>query len=334
MTEVGKPLVKSTIPVEKAEEGLITVKVAATGLVPADWKLRDTGPLGIADNLPVVLGCQTAGRVVSGSATLPAGSRIAFMPPFRPKFTGGLQEYALARPEYLFPVPDHVSDEQAATLAANPATAAIALFHPVFGFGIPLPGSPEASGFDYASAKVVVTGGTAIAKYFVQQARLAGVGTIVAVASPSSNAELSAYGATHVVDRHLSQDAVAGEVRAAAGEDLRFVFETYVSGDQAVAGSFFRRPGGILVVADPNGPFDLPGLTARGIVLKGFASWAELHPVFYKAWSPVFSGWLADGKIKIPPFRTVPFEADAVNEALEDVRKASSGVKYVVKIGS
>ncbi|KAF3760537.1 GroES-like protein [Cryphonectria parasitica EP155] len=334
LTEIGKPLVKSTIPVEEVEEGRVLVKNTATGLIPADYKLRDNGLGGMAEHLPIIVGCEIAGRVVTDTADLPAGTRVVYQPQFKLKLSGGLQEYAVARPDLVFRIPDHMLDEEAANLGTNPFTAAVALFDPVFGFGIPLPNSPEAKTYDFASTKVVIIGGTAVARFAVQQAHLAGIGTIIAIASPKTNADLASYGATLVIDRHLDPDEIAAQVRAAAGDDLRFVFDTYSTEDPALARSFFHKPGGFLVMASSRGPRDQVALTAKGIIVKGFRAWLEGFPELNTAWVALFNGWLADGKIKIPPFQVVPFEADAVNAALDNLKKAESGVKYVVKIAS
>lgn len=340
LVELDKPLVMSTIPVQDPEEGRVQVKISATGLLPADQKIREKGILGVADILPIVLGFEIAGRVVSApppgspsSSLLPIGTRVAFQPKFGPP-SGGLKEYASADPDLVFRIPEHISDEQAATLGCNPFTAAVALFDPVFGFGIPLPSTPETEAFNYASTKIVIVGGTAIAKFTVQQARLVGVGTIVAIASPSSLAELTSYGATHGVDRHLAPEEVTARVHAIVGDDLRFVFDTYTFGDPSLARSFFQRPEGILCMAASSGPRDQVALTAKGVIVKGFRAWMAEHLPLVKTWLPIFNGWLADGKIVIPPFQTIPFEADAVNEALDEIKKASAGVKFVVRIGA
>lgn len=343
LTEVGKPLTKSTIPIDAVPEGRVLVKVSATGLMPCDWKVRDTGALGVAENLPAVLGSGAAGRVMSSSSSsssssngtreLPIGTRIVFMPVLHPYLIGGLKEYATADPRYVLRVPQHVTDEEAATLAGNPFTAAIALFDPVFGFGIPLPSTAK-SGFDYAGTKLVVIGGTSLARFAVQQARLVGVGTIVVVASPASLPEFTAYGATHVVSRQLDASEIEARVREVVGDDLRFVFDTYNAGDSPLARSFFHHPGGILVMASSYGPRDQPALTAKGIVVKGFKAFFDMHPELAAAWVPVFERWLEAGEIKIPPFKAFPLEADAVNRALDEVKEAGTGVKYVVRVAT
>lgn len=356
LTEANKPLVKSTIPVEDPGEGLVQVKISATSLSPADYKFREHGTAVLSLPLPFVLGFEIAGRVVSSppptptsssSSLLPIGTRVAFQPGFGPRYVGGLKEYAAADPALVLRVPDHISDEQAATLGSNPFTAAMALFHPDLGFGIPLPGGRPAAaetGFDYAGVRLVVLGGTAVAKFAVQQARLAGVGTIVAVASPASLEEFARYGATHGVDRHLPAGEIVAQVRAATtvgGDDdddkkPLFVFDAYNVPDTSLVPSLFagRGGGGIVVMSSPRAVRDDAALAAAGVEVRAFAAWVSQQRELADAWLPLFNGWLAEGRITVPPFRVIPLEADAVNEALDEIRKGGTGVKYVVKVGA
>lgn len=348
LTEFGKPLVKSTLPVENPAEGHVQVKISATSLVPADYKIRDHGFPGVDLPLPLVLGFEIAGRVVaspsstsSSSSPLPIGTRVAFQPSPGP-LAGGLKEYSSVDPALVIRVPGHLSDEQAATLGCNPFTAAMALFHPESGFGLPLPGSAASAGFDYAGARLVVIGGTAVAKFAVQQARLAGVGTVVAVASPASLADLAGYGATHGVDRHLHAGEIIARVRDAvhggSGGGPLFVLDAYNLPDTSFVPSLFSAcgggGGGIVVMSSPAAARDDAALAAAGAEARSFRAWYPEQRALADAWLPLFNGWLAEGRIAVPPFQVIPLEAGAVNEALQEIKKGGVGVKYVVRIGA
>lgn len=399
LPETGKPLIRTTIPIEQIDSTVtaananandekdygerIQIKVAATGLIPADYKFRTMNIPGMGFSLPYILGCEISGTVVSSPSPSPSSSSSKYYPPgtrigtlasfTNGKINGGLQEYTTAYADWVFRIPDHITDEQAATLACNPFVGGVALFDPVFGFGIPLPqretsassfsSSPESEKFDYASTKIVIIGGTSITKYAVQQARIAGIGTIICIASPKTNRELlDVYGATHVVDRGLPLEEIVAAVRGIVGGDdgegegLRFVFDTYTMGDPVLARALFpsleknkkktknqyrhQQPGQrILTMASLFGAVDIPALTAKGIIVKGFRAWLgpyddELQVPIAREWLALFEQWLAEGKIVVPPFKTVPFEAEAVNTALDAIEKAQSGVKFVVKVAS
>jgi NADPH2:quinone reductase len=97
---------------------------------------------------------------------------------------GGLQEYTIINGLYTAAVPSSISDDEAALYPINAVTSAMSLFSSA-GFGWPFPGTPEAASFDYTSQKVVIIGGgTNTGKLAIQFARLAGIGTIIAIASP------------------------------------------------------------------------------------------------------------------------------------------------------
>ncbi|KAJ9156041.1 hypothetical protein NKR23_g1412 [Pleurostoma richardsiae] len=338
LREIGKPLTKTSLTIPKPEEHEVLVRVSATGLTPLDWKLRDVGVLGIGQRLPAVMGLEISGRVVgygssaAASSGLPAiGSRIILQPKIRPHLAGGLEEYTLANPKFTIPIPPNVTEQEAATLGINPLTAAIALFHSS-GFGLPFPGTPESQSFDYRGVKlVIIGGGTSVAKFTIQQARIAGIGTIIAIASPSSFHKVLSYGATHTINRHSSD--ITTQVHSIVGDDLKYVFDTISFGHPKQAISFFQQKGGVVCMASSSGLRDQVELDERGITVKGFHSGFENVPDLFPLYSTALQRWLSDGSLNVPPFQTIPsLDADLVNKALDDVKQGRSGVKYVVNV--
>ena len=100
----------------------------------------------------------------------------------------------------------------------NAITSFAALFHPEW-FAFPAPLSPEAGTFNFASQKIVIIGaGSNVGKFGIQWAKVAGIGTIIAVASLSHEEELKDMGATHVIDRHASS-LVPDIQKIAGGKD-------------------------------------------------------------------------------------------------------------------
>ena len=89
---------------------------------------------------------------------------------------------------------------------------------------IPAPWSPEAETFDYQKSTLLIIGGGSFAgRYATQLAKLAGIGRIVVVGG--SQEVLEGYGATHVLDRHGTQDAVLESIRAIVGDDLIYAYD-------------------------------------------------------------------------------------------------------------
>jgi len=175
----------------------------------------------IADHLPYILGSNIAGTVQSPTAKYSIGQHI-YGPgnPLAPVPNySGLQEYALLNISNSAPVPAGVTDDEAATLPINAVTVFAGLFHSTH-LAFPPPWSPDARSFDYSKATLVVIGaGSNCGRLALQFAKSVGIGTIVGTASLANEKELKEFGATHVIDRHLSRDDVVREVRGILGGD-------------------------------------------------------------------------------------------------------------------
>jgi NADPH:quinone reductase-like Zn-dependent oxidoreductase len=161
-----------------------------------------SSPLASTD-LPRVTGVVGAGR-------RPGGQRVLFG-----SEGGTMAQYATARPEYTFPVPDGL-DDAAAAAAWNPGLSAWLLF----GWRASPGGGSIAMG-----ATVLVLGATGVTgRMAVQAARRYGAGRVVAAGrNPASLAALPALGADAVIsldqpDADLSA-ALAAEA-GAAGYDV------------------------------------------------------------------------------------------------------------------
>jgi NADPH:quinone reductase len=70
---------------------------------------------------------------------------------------------------------------------------------------------------------LIVGGGSNCGRFAVQLAKLAGITNIVVVGGSAS--ELKGYGATHVFDRHLSEDQLVNEIRTATNGKLLFALD-------------------------------------------------------------------------------------------------------------
>lgn len=128
----------------------------------------------------------------------------------------GLQEYAILQTDSIAHTPQSITDDEAATLPINIATTAITLFTD-FGFNFPAPW--EDKKFDHASEPIVLLGaGTNITRLFTRLAtKVLGMQNIIAVAGLSNKGELLEAGASRVIDRHMSEEALIAEVHKAAG---------------------------------------------------------------------------------------------------------------------
>ncbi|EXA29733.1 hypothetical protein FOVG_18814 [Fusarium oxysporum f. sp. pisi HDV247] len=345
LKSIGQPLVSSKLPVLEPDDDEALVQVHAAGLIPIDWEFRDNGILGIGGRLPAVLGFEGVGIIAKysagTSAEFPIGTRVTFKggsSHASPFVYGALQEYVPIPTRFLVAVPDGYTSEQAASLTINPYTAAVCLFHQD-GIAIPLPRSSKANSYNYSSIKIVIFGaGTNVGKFVVQLARIAGFGTIVAVASPSTFEDLKSYGATHFINRH--SQGIVGQVLEVVGDDLRYVIDATPGANAQPDRNLklFKRAGGSLVQLSVGDAFkDSTKLAAevKGVSLKRIFADYNTQPEFAADWRPLFQTWLKEGKIQVPSIQVIPnLDAGKINAALDDIKAAKSGIRYVVKVST
>ncbi|KAF5564291.1 hypothetical protein FPHYL_4794 [Fusarium phyllophilum] len=330
LKSIGQPLVPSQLPVLEPGDDEALVQIHSAGLIPIDWELRDNGILGIDDRLPAVLGFEGVGTIAKYSAgassKLPIGTRVIFKggsSHATPFVYGALQENVPTPIQFLVAVPEGYTSEQAASLTINPFTAAVCLFHEA-GISVPLPGSSKGISYAYSSIKLVIFGaGTNVGKFIVQLACIAGFWIIAAVASPSAFKDLKSYGATHVVGDGL-QYVIDASPGASAEPDRNL--------------GVFKQAGGSLVqlsVGDGFKDSSKSAAEAKGVSLKRIFADYSIQREFAAEWIPLFQAWLKEGKIQVPSIEVIPsLDAGKINAALDDIKSARSGAKYVVKVST
>jgi len=302
---------------------------------PLDQKLRDFNiPIfNIGAHLPAVLANDVVGTVVKNGPNVskfPIGSHVFSQS--ADLFSGGLQEYVLIDARYTALVPEGVSDEDAAVFPINAFTSAVSLFSSA-GLGFPFPGTEESKTYDYKSQKlVIIGGGTNTGKFAIQFARIARVGTIITTASLAGEAELKAYGATHVIDRKASD--IEQQVRSIVDDELLYVFDTFHSGDHSLAVSLLSnsRKGTFIHL--------LEGKPSDAVAAQKKAGWEEkqtmgaspAHPEFADLFWKQFPKWLQSGAIKPLKYNVIEgLDAEKVNKALDGYKDLSKGQRYHVR---
>ena len=321
---------------------LITCRTADTSpncltVAPLDQKFRDKNAFNVGSRLPAIVSGDLVGTVIQkGPDTSPfsIGDRVFSQMQFNIPTGGGLQEYTVINSLYTGFVPNGVSDTEAALYPINALTSAMALFSPA-GFGWPFPGTPAAKTFDYASQKlVIVGGGSNSGKLAIQFARMAGVGTIVAVASLGGAAVLESYGATHVVARQAAD--LEAQVREIVDDDLLYVYDTFSFGDHSLGVSLLSntQKGTLITLLPGKASETVLAQKKEGIKssqLRGFSNaLPEWGQIFWKE----FPGWLEGGKVKPVPYKVIEgLDMDKVNAALDEYGEGKSGERYHVRIG-
>lgn len=325
VTQINKPVVLTTDwPVPQPGPNQIQLKVNVAGINPHDQKARDWG-LFIKNDLPAILTNDATGVVTSlgpNMAGIAVGDRVVFQPDFSSNYPqNGLQEFAIADAGAFARNPDHISDDEAATLPTNLIAPMIALFVEL---KIPAPWTPEAEHFDYADVTLlIVGGGSNCGRFGVQLAALVGVGRIVVVGGRES--ELKGLGATHVLDRHGGDEAVLARIRDVVGDELVYACDAVSppAGQTLALNALSSTKRGTVARLVPTGPVDetkVLGKTA-GYDLR------DVHGVtfFHRELAAEFWGRLPRylETRKIIPLEYVVkegLEADHVNEVLDAYR--------------
>jgi len=187
--EGTKAEVQTDIPIPQPREGEIIVKVLTVAQNPTDWKAVAMVPPGR------VIGCDFAGEVYDNNRShWKNGQRVAGFvqgtavdPP-----RGAFAEYLAIEASLVFPVPESVSNQDAAVLPLPIATAIQAMFQRL---NMPEPSKPAKSTFPF-----LVNGGTSsVGKYAIQLGKLSGA-YVIATGSKKNHELLLSLGADAVVD--------------------------------------------------------------------------------------------------------------------------------------
>lgn len=298
-----------------------------SSLNPHDAKSNSIG-LFVKDSLRTPLAVECIGQVISlgpNVTKFSIGDTVfAFGDPFRPdeQYTA---EVGLVTITQAAKLPSNVTYDEALTFPLNAQTSFFALFH---SSGLNLPPSfiPNSSysAFDYTTASIVIIGGgAATGKFAIEFCRLAGMKKIISIASKSSATQLEDLGATHVLDRSLSDDGLEDAVRAITGDHLLMVLDVVNIGDRQTLGARFLRTTqkGTLVSIIKPGRVDEGQFRQRkkaGYERK-FVAWAPKYytDVSVPFWENVV-GWIETRALKPTVWSVIKgLDARKVNEALD-----------------
>ena len=344
LSKIGEDLVLSTrsIPTPSANE--VLVKVLNSSLNPHDAKSKSIG-LFVQDSLPTPLAVECVGKVTSlgpGVNKFSIGDIIiAFGDATRSEelYTA---EYGLVTVSQAAKLPSNVSWDEALTFPLNAQTSFYALFHSS-GFGLPplfIPGSNYPT-FDYGNASIVIIGGgAATGKFAIEFCRLAGMKNIITVASKRNEQQLKDLGATHVLDRTLSDDELEDAVRAITGDDLVMALDVFNRGEKQTLGARFlstSRKGTLVSIINP-GSVDETQFRApkKGGYERKFVVCAPkyLKDMSVPFWNNIVS-WIEGGHLKPANWSVIEgLDAKAVNRALDGYNQGENVVKPHLHIAS
>jgi NADPH2:quinone reductase len=286
---------ETPVPTPSAEE--VLVQIHRAGVNPVDTYIR-SGAYAALPPLPY-----TPGHDGAGVVTAVGHSITNWQPGDRVYLAGSLSgtyaEYALCRPDQIFPLPEATSFDTGAALGIPYATAAIALFH-------------HAS--LTPSQHVLVRGaGGGVGFAAIQLALDAKAKPIAIAGSPAARASLATLlGADHVIDSALPPETIEHQVlQITNGKGVELLLETAAQDHLGADLRLLAQEGTALVVGSRGTATILPrDLMARNASLRGVMLMRCPAPALAAAHARI-ARLLVDGKLTAPIHATLPLAEGA-----------------------
>jgi NADPH2:quinone reductase len=300
------------VPTPEPGSGEVLIKMSAAAVNPFDNTCRRGWVAAVAPGM--VQGNEGSGVVVGdGTDALPPGTRVMMVGTYGFARPGTWQEFVTAGPSEAIPVPDNLSDVEAAAVPVAYLAAQLALTHAV--------------GLTSAMTILIPGVGGSVGNAAIQLARVQGAARIITSAGRTAKAEQAReLGYEEVVD--LSQESLSeGVMRLTEGKGVDVALDS-IGG--TITGEALKSlsPGGRLIhMGYPAGT----DLTVNSLALiwgnqgtgstsiHGFNIYFQPPEAFGAAWDKVLP-LLRDGSVRPLVARTYPLEqaADATRHLTED----------------
>ncbi|EIW77948.1 GroES-like protein [Coniophora puteana RWD-64-598 SS2] len=329
---VGASFALQQISIPQAGPGEVLVKNYAAGLNPIDYKTQESG-FYVVREYPAILGFEGAGVVSAigeGVIHLKEGDRVAYQGVATNKGRS-FQQWVVTSADWVFKLPNSISFDTAAAIPIALLAAVIGTYQPPpHGLGVATPWSSTGRSA-HSGSPIVVLGGTSnVGQYAIQLARLAGFDAIITTASPRNSSLLQRLGATHVLDRSLSIEALVQEVEKITGnKKVLHVFDAVgIAETQQAALSIVAEGGKVLTTNAPQGK--APEGSDKQVVFVMGALMVPQHQAFGKEFLSVWASLFESGDIKASAVEIVPGGLNGVETTLKQL-KTISGKKFVVR---
>lgn len=302
------------LPKGDPAEGEIRLRITACGLNFADL-LMIKGKYQDTPQAPFTLGMEVAGIVDAhgpGVSEPAIGTRVALF-----AGQGGLAEYGCFPAERAIPLPDNMSEVDAAGFQIAYGTSHLAL--------------------DYKArlqpneTLLVLGAAGGVGLTAVEIGKVMGAKVIACARGPEKLEIAKAYGADHVID--ATKEDIRDVVKSLGGADV--VYDP-VGGEQFTAAFRATNPDGrLLAIGFASG--DVPPIPANHMLVKNLTVigmyWGGYLKFNAKALTDSMAqlfAWYSEGKIK--PHVSETFPLDQVADGLEMLKSRKSTGKVVITI--
>ncbi len=283
----------------------VLVKVAAVAVNPIDTYVRaGIAPMPLA--FPFIIGCDLAGTVEAvGTAVkrFKPGDRVWASNQGLLGRQGTFAEYAAVDEQWLYPIPEGVPDEQAASVALVSLTACLGLTRD----------AKLKSG-----ETLFINGGSGgVGSMVVQISKAIGARVVTTAGSEAKVKKCLQLGADLAIN-YKTQDVVA-EVKKFAPDGVNVYWESLREPNFEKAIGLLAQRGRMIVMAgrDARPIFPVGPFYVKGCSLYGFAVF-QATPEEQLACSENINRWLASGKIKACIDRVLPLSEAAKAHKLQE----------------
>ncbi|KAI0471131.1 putative zinc-binding alcohol dehydrogenase domain-containing protein cipB [Xylariaceae sp. FL0804] len=339
IVEAGKALEVREAPYPLPGEHQLVIENRSVALNPADFVLYQMGPDFFpkgalsSDTLPMTFGFDVAGNVMAVGAAVTdfkVGDRVLAMSDV------AFQKYPAILDQVAARVPESVTYEQASVVGVALATAAVGLFHADnLALDLPKPGSRPAP--DGKTKAVLITAGaSSVGCNAVQMAAAAGY-EVFTTASPKNFEYLRGLGASQVFDygsASLDEDiaaALKGKTVAGAlaiGAIDHSAYKAILDTCAAAVTSTEGRPFIALTMVPPA---TLPeGVQTNFVNCMAVRDDRRLANAIYRDY--LTEAMAAGTFTPAPPAKVVGHGLEAIEPALEQLKKGVSASKLVVTL--
>ncbi|PCH39326.1 GroES-like protein [Wolfiporia cocos MD-104 SS10] len=321
-----------TTPIPKPGPGQVLIKIQSAALNPLDWKIQAYGLF--IEKFPSVLGNDIAGTIEAvgeGVTGFAKGDRVLNQGIIGNNEFSGFQQYALANADVTAKIASSLSFDQAATVPAGLATAALGLFNQgkSNSAGLYPPWEEDGSG-RYAGQPIVIFGGaSSVGQYVIQVAKLAGFSPIITTASLTNADYLRGLGATHVLDRKLSAEQLKAQVSSITSASIQIVYDAISEADTQVAAYDLVSSGGTLVLVLANSIPESKRTSDKKIVnVYGVVNAPENRATGASLYNQL-TRLLENGSIKPNRVEVLPNGLQGIVDGLKKLQAGISSIKLV-----
>ena len=305
--ETGSPdvLKYGDLPDPIAKPGEMLVRIRAVSINPIDTYIRNGANYWPLPK-PFIPGSDFAGEVVQlgeGAKGFSIGDRVWGSNQGLLGRQGSFCELASIDPQWIYPLPDNVSFEQAAACALVGITAHLGLF-------------------GHANLKegetIFVRGGTGgVGAMVLQMAKACGCRVITTAGNETKAQRCRGLGADDVIIH--SAESVADRLKELAPQGVNVFWETLRDPDFDLAVSTMAERGRMVLMAgrDARPPFPVGPFYVKGCSLHGFAMFKASSEEQRRAANDI-NHWLSTGKLNAQIDRVLPLAQAAEGHRLQE----------------